>query len=219
LPDPGSRAGTTDRPPVVGLEGDGLLGTGPERRRSTWPRASARGHVVKSALCNGVTTFTVYSWRNLLRGYVTHGVDSTRQEAEGVAARAGVSKSPRIMAPAWPSVLTATRDGRHGRPRTSRPGRLLPLPPGRQTLPSHLPTRRMAGPATCPANTCRPGPLPGFWRDRSQHSGCPPQAPRGRCRPSPATWPACQLTWKAGDRVWLGSSWVVRQMVSDAGPG
>jgi hypothetical protein len=105
--------------------------------------------------------------------------------------------SPRILAPAWPSVLTATRDGRHGRLLASRPGRLLPLPPGRQTLPSHLPTRRMAGPATCPANTCRPGPLPPLWRDRSQHSGCPTQAARGRCRPSPATWPACRLTWKA----------------------
>ena len=152
---------------------------------------------------------------------VTSPTGSTRPgRRQRVSLPGPASRSPpRIMASAWPSVLTATRDGRHGRPRTSRPGRLLPLPPGRQTLPSHLPTRRMAGPATCPANTSRPGPLPGFWRDRSQHSGCPPQAPRGRCRPSPATWPACQLTWKAGDRVWLGSSWVVRQMVSDAGPG
>ena len=151
----------------------------------------------QSALCNGIRTFTVYSWRNLLRGYVTQGVDSTRQEAECVAAQAGASKFPRILAPAWPPLLTATRDDRHGRLPASRPGRLLPLPPGRQTLPSHLPTRRMAGPVTCPANTCRPGPLPPFWRDRSQHSGCPTQAARGRYRPSPTTWPACRLTWKA----------------------
>ena len=49
-------------------------------------------------------------------------VDSTRHEAERVAARAGASKFPRTSAPAWPPALTATQDGRHGRLPTSRPG-------------------------------------------------------------------------------------------------
>ena len=47
-------------------------------------------------------------------------VDSTRQEADCVAARAGASKFPRTSAPAWPPVLTATQDGRHGRLPASR---------------------------------------------------------------------------------------------------
>lgn len=48
----------------------------------------------QAALGNGVTTFTVYCWRNLPRGYVTRTVDSTRQKAECAAARAGAWKFP-----------------------------------------------------------------------------------------------------------------------------
>jgi hypothetical protein len=91
----------------------------------------------------------------------------------------------------------ATQDGRHGRLPTSRPGRLLPLPPGRQALPGHLPAWGMAGPATCRANPSRPGPPPAFWRARSQHPAGPPQAARRRGRQPPTTLRAWRLASRA----------------------
>jgi hypothetical protein len=62
-------------------------------------------------------------------------VDSTRQEAEGKAARAGALKFPQPRR----AGLTAPQDGRHGRLPTARPGRLLPPPP-RATSPARPPT-------------------------------------------------------------------------------
>ena len=74
--------------------------------------------------------------------------------------------SPRILAPAWPSVLTATRDGRHGRLLASRPGRLLPLPTGRQTLPSHLSSQHLQA-RTAPTVLARSKPA-----FRMPYAGC-----------------------------------------------
>jgi hypothetical protein len=48
----------------------------------------------QAASCNGTTTFTVDSRPNQPRDYVTRRVDSTRQEAEGTAARADALTFP-----------------------------------------------------------------------------------------------------------------------------
>ena len=108
----------------------------------------------QSALCNGITTFTVCSWRNLLRGYVTHGVDSTRQEAEGVAARAGASKFPPDLGAGlavcsdrdpgwspWPTPCIQTRTIASTAPRATNPAQ-PPTNPA-HGWPSHLPSQHL----------------------------------------------------------------------------
>jgi hypothetical protein len=117
-----------------------------------------RGLPPHSTLCNGITTFTVDSWRNPPRGTSAAGRLDPAGGKGYSGPRPAHRRSLRSSAPAGPPTLTATQDGRHGRLPASRPQRLLPLPPGRQALPGHLPARDMAGPATCRASASSPGP-------------------------------------------------------------
>jgi hypothetical protein len=128
------------------------------------------------------TTFTVPSRRNLARGYVTRR--STRPGMRQRVRPPGQAqrRSSTTSAPAWLPALPATQDGRHVPAPTSKCKRLLPLPPGRQALPGHLPARGMVGPAPCRARPLASGPSISCWRARGHRAAGAPQAAEGRRR-------------------------------------
>jgi hypothetical protein len=108
----------------------------------------------QAALCNSSTTFTVDSWRNRPGDYGTRRVDSTRQEAEGTAARAGAWKFPSDLGAGlaahpdrdpgwslWPTPCTQTRMIASTAPRATSPAR-SPTSPG-HGWPSSLPSQRL----------------------------------------------------------------------------
>jgi hypothetical protein len=75
--------------------------------------------------CNSSTTFTVYSWRNLPRGYVTRRSTRPGRRHRVQLLRPAPRSAPSTSAPAGPLVLTATQDRRYGRLPASRPRQLL----------------------------------------------------------------------------------------------